>query len=213
MKIKNYINKDFALIYGILAGDGCISKSGKYRGIVVTCNIHDDEPFFKQIVVPKMAKIRNKKVKYRKRPDFGKIEINFSDKELFNKFVSLEFPIGKKKNIKISKHFPKKVWNHIISGFFATDGSLVLTNNNGTLYPRIEIQNNSKIILEQIKKFLISKGMTVNVYRTIKINSFSEKKEKYVNYRLQSNGYNNLIKFRDVIGFINPKHEEKFKST
>ena len=117
-----------------------------------------------------------------------------------------------KRNISISGILQKDCWRYAIAGFFATDGSLVLTDNNGILYPRIEMQNNSFVILNQIKEFLIARGLTVNVYRTLKINYFSEEKEKYTAYRLQSNGYGNLLKFKDVIGFINPKHEEKFRS-
>ncbi len=31
-------------------------------------------------------------------------------------------------------------------------------------------------------------------------------------YRIQFNGKKNLLIFRDIIAFINPKHEKKFKT-
>ena len=202
------INNDWALLYGILAGDGCISKSGKHHFISVTCNIHDDEPFFQKIVIPLFEKIRNKKTQYIKRPKWGKIEINFSDKELFNSIKLLEFPVGKKENMKIPDMFTDDFYTHVISGYFSTDGSLVLANNNGSMYPRIEIQCKSVEILKQTKEFLIRNGMKGNVYKMLR--KYPNGKERIM-YRLQFNGHENLISFRDIIGFINPKHEKKFK--
>lgn len=70
-----------ALLYGILASDGCISKYGITRAI---------------------------------------IEINFSDKNLFNLIQSLGFSVGKKgKRLYIPKIF-NKYYKDIISGYFAT---------------------------------------------------------------------------------------------
>lgn len=202
------INKDLALIYGVLAGDGCISRAGRGYFISLTCNIHDDEPFIKNIIIPLFERIRKKKIKYRKREDCGKIEINFSDKEFFNLIKSMGFPVGIKKGIDIPNIFPENFYRYIISGYFSTDGSIVLTNNNGTIYPRIEIFSKSPKILEQIKDFLLSKGLNGNVY---KINRKSGYNNGSIIYRMQFNGYDNLIKFKEIIGFINPKHENKFR--
>ncbi len=46
------------------------------------------------------------------------------------------------------------------------------------------------------------------VYR---MNREYENGEKRIMYRLQFNGHTNLLKFKNVIGFINPKHKDKFK--
>ncbi len=201
-------NKELALIFGILAGDGCISGISKRYNVSVTCNIHDDEPFIKDVVIPLITKIREKETKYLKRAKYGKIEINFSDKEFFNLIRNIGFPVGKKEGLKIPKIFPEKLHKHIIAGYFSTDGCIVLTNNNGIIYPRIEIQSKSFDILEQTKNFLVNGGMKGYVYR---MDRKYDSGEERIMYRMQFNGLDNLIKFRDLIGFINPKHEEKFK--
>ncbi|MBN2043148.1 MAG: LAGLIDADG family homing endonuclease [Candidatus Aenigmarchaeota archaeon] len=199
------INNDWALFYGIMIGDGCISKYKKYSFVVITCNIFDDEPFFNEIVIPLLSKIRGKPVKYRKREKYGKIEINFSDKDLFRSIASIGYPIGKKGKIIITDKFPMKLWKHIIAGIFATDGSLVVknNNNNGTIYPRIEIRSISGELLNQIKTFLIENGLNGNVYEV-------EKHKINSTYRMEFPGENNLIKFKEKIGFVNPKHLEKY---
>ena len=102
---------------------------------------------------------------------------------------------------------------YIIRGFFATDGSLVLTDNNGILYPRIEANGISKNLLFEINNFLNSKGINCKFYKAkrIKENGFGYPLNRKEQYRLQINGKKNLKKFEKIIGFINPKQIEKLK--
>ena len=39
-----------------------------------------------------------------------------------------------------SEHITEPYGKHVLRGFFDTDGSVVLTKNNGTLYPRLEFK-------------------------------------------------------------------------
>jgi hypothetical protein len=196
-------DRKLAILYGIMLGDGCLSNScGKYY-ISISGNIHDDKHFFDEIVIPIFSKIRGKPTKYKNRPKYGKIEINISDKKMFFYLKSIGFPIGEKSDkIFIPKIFYEKgLTKFVISGIFATDGSLVKANNNGIMYPRIEVQSKCLRLLDQIRCFLIENKMKGNVY---KINN------KYgLVYRLEFPGKNNLEKFIGAIGFINPKHRYK----
>jgi len=47
------------------------------------------------------------------------------------------------------------------------------------------------------------KGLKGNVYRVF------EKKTSSISYRLEFPGKNNLLKFKNEIGFVNPKHLRK----
>jgi hypothetical protein len=43
------IDKDLALFYGIMLGDGCLSHTSKNRKIVaISCSLKDDLPFLKR---------------------------------------------------------------------------------------------------------------------------------------------------------------------
>ena len=102
MEIK--IDKNLALFYGIMLRDGCISeftsKNGrKHKIIAITCSYKDDQDFFKEIVHPLTELLRGKNVAIRKRPDKGTIELNFSDKKMFQAIKELHFPVGKKARI------------------------------------------------------------------------------------------------------------------
>jgi len=199
------INNDFALLYGILVGDGCISKTGKGYIISITCDINSDQPLIDKLL-PIIERIRGKEVKKHLRKDYGKVEINFSDKVLFNKIKDVGFPVGKKgTGLCVSDQLLGQM-NIVTGGYFATDGCLVITNNNGIMYPRIEFSSISERLLNQIKDYLLSIGIKGNIYISHKKDDF------YKNnlFRLQINGKNNLLNFEKQVGFVNPKHREKF---
>ena len=98
----------------------------------------------------------------------------------------------------------------MIRGFFATDGSLVLTDNNGTLYPRVEANGIAKILIREINDYLNSVGIKSNLYlakRRVQT-TYPNNQEQY---RIQINGKHNLKKFIKEIGFVNPKQIERLK--
>ena len=214
------IDKDFALLYGIMLGDGCLCKvnrkdrPSKYKFISITCSLDDDVPFFEQVVLPILEKLTQRKIKFIFRKDCRAIEIKLHNVELFDFIHSLGFPIGKKENkLAIPKIFyDKELVNYVISGFFATDGSLVLTNNNGTLYPRLEVHAICKELLIETHKYLVNQGMNGAFYESKRVNiSPGAFREVHPKYRFQFNGKHNLFLFEKLIGFSNPAYQKKFE--
>ncbi len=207
----------FALLFGIMAGDGCLShciSNGKnYFIISVTGNYYDDKPFYNSVVIPLINSLRlnRKPIKFRDRQNYGKIEVNFSDKILFNKMKSYGFPVGKKgSRLLISRFFYERdLLKYIVQGFFATDGSLVLTKNPNKFYPRIESVVIHKKFLKQIYDYIVSIGLKGAYYKG---KSKPDPRWNVVQdkYRFQFNGKTNLLLFKELIGFVNPKHNQKF---
>lgn len=217
----NSLNKEerFALLFGILAGDGCLSKhvnkkGRKYYFISISGNYYDDKPFYNSVVVPLINLLREKhkkQISFKERLNQGKIEINFSDKILFDKLRNIGFPIGKKgQKLTIPEYFfDKNLLEYIIQGFFATDGSLVLTKNPNKFYPRIEAVVIHKNFLKQIYNFLVLIGLNGSYYKS-KSKPDPRWEVTQDKYRFQFNGKKNLLLFNELIGFINPKHKKKF---
>lgn len=199
-----------ALLYGILLGDGCLSKiEPKYYFISIVGNIKDDYPFLKDVVKTNLKHFVKNKIIIKKRIKQRKLEIQFTNKQFFNKLHEVGFPIGKKgTELSIPHVFNNKNMKHIIQGYFATDGCLVITNNNGIIYPRIELSSISKPLLSQVMIYLKYIGMKGNLYISHKYPS----KAWNTLYRIQFNGRTNLQIFIDKIGFINPKHTKKYKN-
>jgi hypothetical protein len=211
-------DEKFALLYGIMLGDGCISKykSGgrKYIIFSISGDYYSDRSFYLKVLCPLIDSIRkNKKpIKIKERLGQGKLEIQFSDKELVTKFTKLGFPLGKKgTKLKIPKwFFQKNLVKQIIQGLFATDGSLVLTKNPNKYYPRLEVHLIAPKVINQTNKFLISKNIAGKVYECKRNKIDPRFKIVQKKFRVQINGKENLLLFNKKIGFANPKHKEKF---
>jgi hypothetical protein len=206
------LNKKFAILYGIMLGDGCLSLTGRNKKIVfVAGSLKDDVPFFDNIIKPIIKNQINRDIPIRIRAKIGSINLNFSSTKLFDYIHKLGFPIGKKGDkLFIPKIFyERNMVKYVLQGFFATDGSLVLTNNNGTLYPRVEANGIAKKLIEEISIYINSLGIKCNFYKAkrIKFNRYGLGEQ----YRIQINGKDNLKKFIKEIGFINPKQVERLR--
>ena len=207
----NY-DERFALFYGIMLGDGCLSLvRGKKKFIAITCSLDDDLPFFKEVVSLLLSEFRGKETNIKFKKDCRAIEFNFVDNKLFDLISSMGFPIGKKgPNLIIPEIFYKKhLLKYIMQGFFATDGSLVLTKNPNKFYPRIEAHVIHGKLINQLYDYLCSIGMRGNHYNC-GLRNYSHWKNVQRHYRFQFNGKKNLLLFNEKIGFVNLKHELKF---
>ncbi len=212
------MDKDFALFYGVMLGDGCLSVyNTKERGIRHSVNItgdyYTDKRLYHEVLVPVLKTIGRKSVSIKERPKNGTLEINFPDEKLLTKISKLGFPIGKKGiNLIIPKIlFDKNLVKYVIQGFFATDGSLVLTKNPNKYYPRLEGHGIAKDLIKQISDYLNSLGLKGHFYvckRKIRDPRWVTSQQQY---RFQFNGEKNLLLFNDLIGFVNPKHQKKFR--
>lgn len=208
------VDEKFALLYGIMLGDGCLSLvNNKKKFISITCSLDDDLPFFQKVVSPILKEFRNKETNIKFRKACKAIDFNFTDKKLFDLIYSRGFPIGKKgPNLIIPNFFyENNLLKYIIQGFFATDGSLVLTKNPNKFYPRIESQVIHGKLLNQIVNYLTSIGMKGRCY-DCGIDPNSPWKNPQRKYRFQFNGKNNLLLFNEKIGFVNPKQMHKFEN-
>jgi len=209
MKSKKINSKKLAVIYGILLGDGYLSKVGtKHYFIHIAGNIKDDFKFFKGVIKPILENFVDNKIRINKRIKQRELQILFTNKKLFKFLNNIGFPIGKKgSKLIIPDYFNNKSLKYITQGYFATDGSLVITNNNGIMYPRIEFSSISKPLLLQVLDYLRGIGMQGNCYTS---KTYSNKKY-HTSYRIQFNGKKQLKMFMEKIGFINIKHKEKYK--
>ena len=207
------LNKNFAILYGIMLGDGCLSLTSKNKKIVfIAGSLRDDIPFFEKSINSILKGLIGRTYPIKTKNYKGSIELIFMNQKLFDFINGFGFPIGKKGNkLFIPKIFyDKRLVKYLIRGFFATDGSLVLTNNNGTLYPRVEANGIAKNLIKEINDYLNLVGIKSNLYlaKRKKLSGYSNRKEQY---RLQVNGKENLKKFTKIIGFINPKQIERLE--
>ena len=93
------LNKKFALLYGIMLGDGCLSLVyGRKKFVAIAGSMADDIPFFDNIVRPIIKRLINKSIPIKFIPQKGAIQLNFIKHSLFDFMHRFGFPIGKKGN-------------------------------------------------------------------------------------------------------------------
>jgi len=88
----------------------------------------------------------------------------------------------------------------VLRGYFDTDGCLVKTNNNGTIYPRLEMKISPSPMQKQFIDILKKYRFNFGIYKIGK-----------GKIRVQMNGKKELEKWIEKVGFSNLKHREKIK--
>jgi len=86
----------------------------------------------------------------------------------------------------------------VLRGYSDTDGSVVITNNNGTIYPRLEMKVCPSPMQKQIRDILERTGLKFGTYNVGK-----------GEIRIQINGVKQLQLWVELIGFSNLKHQER----
>jgi hypothetical protein len=199
-------NEKFLEFYGILLGDGWISKLKNKNKTISLFGVSGHITLDREFLLyckKNIKELFDRKAYLKERPHYNSIEIVFSHKELLEAFSQkLNFPIGKKIGLKISEKIFERGYNklkHVIRGIFDTDGSFYLDKTpSGNPYPCISIQMYSPKLIKQLNDTLIKEGFKV-YYR--------EKKNM-----ITLKGKKQLDKWMREIGSSNPKHINKIKA-
>ncbi len=198
------MNEKLAELLGLMAGDGCLSHTGKARYIYIAGHKTDDLEYHQLITKKLFKELFNKEIKISFRKYENALFIKFSDKCLFNE-LSKYLPIGTKyESLIIPTPIlqDKKYFFAFVRGLADTDGCVVFSKQHRgyRYYPRIEITSKSKTflaeILSQLKKY--------HFYGSV-----SHKGKE--NYRLEIPGNKNLVNWLSLIGFNNPTKMEKIR--
>ena len=157
-------NNKFLEFYGILMGDGCLSKytvgNSEKKIICITCNAIKDKAYVEKYVNNLIITLFKTKPKIRIRKD-NTIELKVYNKQIFEFLNKVGFPTGIKGQIKIPNSIiklPAKKINHLIRGFFDTDGCITARKDEKYRYPIIFISTKSDILRKQFKTLLTKQG-------------------------------------------------------
>lgn len=150
MKEPEIEDRSLAEFVGIMLGDGSIAKyecsdgSGSIKiQRVVKVTISKDEESYSRHVSALYQDLFGFEPAIHKRKNENTLDIRCFRKELFDYMteeVGLRTAPKKRRAVVPERYLQGKLSKYLLRGFFDTDGSLVLTDNNGTLYPRLEIK-------------------------------------------------------------------------
>ncbi len=203
----NFENPLFLEFYGILLGDGWLSKLKYKNKIIYLIGISGNKNFDKEFHIyckKNISLLFNRNPYLKELKNCNGRELLFGHKDLLT-FLNekLGFPIGLKKDLHLPKEILEQGFNsikHIIRGIFDTDGCFYLDKTPANKpYPCISITMKEPLLMEQIYLLLIDQGFKVYHYK-------SEKIEK-----LFLKGSIQLKKWLNEIGSSNPYKKNKME--
>jgi len=193
------INRELSEFYGVLLGDGCMSKfnsQNREKEIIrIDGNSITDLEYYNYLK-KLIKKITGRDVNTGFRKNKNAIFITFHNKKFSNYLNSkLGFPYGKKKGRIIPYELLDKNYiKYLLRGLFDTDGSIYFTKNNwkreGRTYPIIEISSHNDALIKQLLKVLEDLDFRPTL--------------SFYNDSIKLHGKYNVKKWMDEIGSSNP---------
>ena len=202
------INEDLAEETGIHTGDGSMNIYNGTHSYTLACHHIDDRAYMDHHLVPLYKRVYGVIPKTR---NWSKGTYGF---RIHNRGIvefkrnTLFLPMGKKFDIDIPNQFMKGpcLIKAFLRGFVDTDGSInTYLANKKKIYPRIEMTNISKKLMNHINHILKSMGFRTSIWTVNKNPRWNEA------LRLMINGFEMLRKWDKEIGFNNPKHIKKLE--
>ena len=203
VKINLPINKYICEFYGILMGDGCISKYQDYEkfnrcDMVVTGDKRFEMDYYKYIQNLLKARFNINSYIYQYQSN-NSLRLTIRNKPFSNYLIKLGFPVGKKY---IDLTIPKKLydlpWNKLkflIRGMFDTDGTIFAKKNEGYRYPYIGISTKSDRLRSQLISLLRKRGYPF----------YDSGNDLFMK------GIKNIKSWMNDVGCSNPKHRFKYE--
>ena len=212
--LKYKMNEDLAELYGVMMGDGCLSRyfatceKKEIFCTLITGHTHD-EPYYRQVLQPILIKEFGVKGCIRFRKDCNAVRFETTHKHVFDFFSEFGFPIGLKNIL----YMPSDILlnNNLsiscIRGIFDTDGSIYrryskMYKNHRKQYNYCVIQFKLKShqTIKQIKDILKN-----NSIKTTKIGII---KDSYFVFRVTEQ--QSIHRFMKLIKPSNKYHVERY---
>jgi hypothetical protein len=193
-----------------MLGDGSIGryecsrrKGGSSEQFLVKITISKHESEYEDYIFYLFEEPFNlEPISYRKKSE-KTLDIRCFKPDLFNfmtEKVGLKTAPKKGRAVITERYMVEELRKEVLRGYFDTDGSLVLTDNNDYLYPRLEMKISCSPMQEQFKQLIEKEGFRFGNYEL--------ENDKI---RIQINGKEKLQKWVEEIEFKNQRHLSKLE--
>lgn len=191
---------------GILLGDGSLgiyrSQAANRIKIIyrVKVTLDDREVQYAQYVQNLMESLFYRRPVIRTIPSEHTCNIFLSGKKHTDCLLAMGFKTAPKMHRAIipEQFLTPESELRVVRGYFDTDGSVVIANNNGTPYPRLEMKISPSPMQQQFIDILRRHQFHFGVYPV-----------ENGHIRIQLNGRNQLQRWWELIGFSNERHITK----
>lgn len=211
------LTEDLAYFAGILAGDGHIRLQKSDYLVDCSGNPNDEKEFYHEIIIPLTKKLFNLNLCPKYYPSAGTFGFRFQSKAIVLFLVNI---VGLPKNKKYNQlKIPDWIKNNevflkaYIKGLADTDFSLTLKRRykKYQYYPVITGVSASEKYINEIAEEIEKLGIKVSRSFNIARKDPRFKSGIDITHRIHIYGHSELIKWMNLIGFLSPKHINKFK--
>ncbi|MFH1445684.1 MAG: LAGLIDADG family homing endonuclease [Nanoarchaeota archaeon] len=146
-------------LLGIHIGDGCLSKTNKYKEYALLGDITEEREYYESHIIPMFNKVvmkplLNKKVVGKSYPSMGVFGFLIFNSKIFEHYINLGIKSGPKTSMKLPKlitNAKPDLQRAFLRGLFDTDGSIYFDKNYSAKHnehrrPRIKWATTSKIL-------------------------------------------------------------------
>lgn len=200
MNLTKINTKKLAELVGILLGDGYLSSST--NRMKISFNSKNDKDYI-NYVERLLAELFDVKPILKQRVNENTAELYIFKRDVIGFLINnVGIRVSPKWNNATipSKFLSSKLDLQVLRGYFDTDGCLVTTNNNNTIYPRLEMKISPSPMQKQFMDILKKYKFSFGVYQI-----------GNGKVRIQLNGKTQLEKWIELVGFSNKKHRDKIK--
>jgi DNA-binding transcriptional regulator WhiA len=190
------VNEDSAEFAGILLGDGSLSTYLKINHYRLQITLNSNEKEYARYICVLFKRIFDKELSLKFRKNENTLDLLCFNRKVIKELIDFGFVTSPKWNrARIPEQFMnKELGKNVLRGYFDTDGCVAMTNNNGTIYPRLEMKIMPSPMKEQFRELLELYGFKYGVYEIGR-----------GKVRIQMNGKRQLEKWKKDIGFSNKK--------
>lgn len=218
LKLPTKITKDLAYVCGILAGDGCIFVRPAKHDYLIKCvgNPKDERELYHKVLQPLFLELFNLNLNVKLQDGgetYGFVIYSKALVRFFTEIIGL--PCGRKDNIKIPETLKqnKAFLLPFIQGLADTDFCVSFKKKykDKPYYPVISGTSKSKELIVEVSEELRRLELKTCVFLDCKINDPRFKKGYSIISRVELNGFYNLKRWMESIGFRSPKHLNKIR--
>ena len=190
------INKDMAEMTGILLGDGSISIYPKINHYRLQITLNSNEKEYAKYVCKLFKRIFSKELSIKFRKNENTLDLFCFNRTVIRELINCGFVISPKWDRAVipEQFMNQELGKYVLRGCFDTDGCIAVTNNNGTIYPRLEMKIMPSPMKRQFQELLNFYGFKYGVYEIGR-----------GKVRIQMNGKKQLEKWNREVGFSNRK--------
>lgn len=213
IKIPKRLTSLLAEDLGFHIGDGCMIQyrrkdtGGTRYQFIYSGNSEKDLDYFQNKLLQRKKKLYNLNIGIKHVTNENSIRVSFYSHALYNFFIAIGIPSGKKMNVyipEIIRQSSRRIKAAFIRGLAAADFCVSIKNRSNGFYPTINFGSASEPLRNGVCTILDEFHIPFTIYKEFRIDE--RFKQPTIIYRMDINGRKRLNLWMQKIGFSDKRN-------